>query len=90
MFKKKIIIVKVLYEILIDSFVDLIKDGTGFDIRNNKHITLKGDGLEIVNDLINPNRPDINAAIMYNGDAIDSYYGSDNFLIKLKMAKLEQ
>ncbi|MCU9936976.1 hypothetical protein NW731_00165 [Mycoplasmopsis felis] len=70
---------KVLYEILIDSFVDLIKDGTGFDIRNNKHITLKGDGLEIVNDLINPNRPDINAAIMYNGDAIDSYYGSDNF-----------
>ncbi|UWV78475.1 hypothetical protein NWE59_06450 [Mycoplasmopsis felis] len=78
MFKKKIIIV-VLYEILIDSFVDLIKDGTGFDIRNNKHITLKGDGLEIVNDLINPNRPDINAAIMYNGDAIDSYYGSDNF-----------
>ncbi|MEI2461922.1 hypothetical protein RRG54_00875 [Mycoplasmopsis felis] len=67
------------YEILIDSFVDLIKDGTGFDIRNNKHITLKGDGLEIVNDLINPNRPDINAAIMYNGDAIDSYYGSDNF-----------
>ncbi|WP_036430956.1 hypothetical protein [Mycoplasmopsis felis] len=67
------------YEILIDSFIDLIKDGTGFDIRNNKHITLKGDGLEIVNDLINPNRPDINAAIMYNGDAIDSYYGSDNF-----------
>ncbi|BBU47655.1 hypothetical protein [Mycoplasmopsis felis] len=67
------------YEILIDSFVDLVKDGTGFDIRNNKHITLKGDGLEIVNDLINPNRPDINAAIMYNGDAIDSYYGSDNF-----------
>ncbi|SYV97725.1 Uncharacterised protein, partial [Mycoplasmopsis edwardii] len=67
------------YKILIDAFSDLIKDGTGFDIKNNKHISFKGDGLEIVNDLINPSRPDVTIAIMYNGDAIDSYYGSDNF-----------
>nr|WP_322959079.1 hypothetical protein [Mycoplasmopsis canis]WQQ12484.1 hypothetical protein RRG48_00340 [Mycoplasmopsis canis] len=67
------------YKILIDAFADLIHDGTGYDIKNNKHITFKGDGLEIVNDLINPGRPDVNVAIMYNGDAIDSYYGSDNF-----------
>ncbi|WP_322961139.1 hypothetical protein RRG43_01480 [Mycoplasmopsis cynos] len=67
------------YKILIDSFADLIKDGTGYEIKDNKHITFKGDGLEIVNDLINPARPDVNASILYNGDAIDAYYGSDNF-----------
>ncbi|UWV81386.1 hypothetical protein [Mycoplasmopsis cynos] len=48
------------YKILIDSFADLIKDGTGYEIKDNKHITFKGDGLEIVNDLINPARPDVN------------------------------
>ncbi|PPJ44556.1 hypothetical protein C0075_25890, partial [Rhizobium sp. KAs_5_22] len=54
-------------------------DGTGFDIKDNKHISFIGDGLEIVNNIINPTRPDVNVAIMYNGDAIDAYYGSDNF-----------
>ncbi|MGZ9762701.1 hypothetical protein ACXYRP_00205 [Mycoplasma sp. 5912] len=67
------------YKILIDSFADLIKDGTGFDVRNAKHISLKGDGLEIANDLINKKRPDVTSAIMYNGDAIDAYYSEDNF-----------
>ncbi|TDV23293.1 spermidine/putrescine transport system substrate-binding protein [Mycoplasmopsis mustelae] len=67
------------YKILIDAFADLIKDGTGYDVRNSQHITLKGDGLEIVNELINPKRPDVNAAIMYNGDVIDAYYAKDNF-----------
>ncbi|MFV8475053.1 hypothetical protein [Mycoplasma sp. Z663] len=67
------------YKILIDSFKQLIKDGTGFDVRNNRHISFEGDGLELLNQLINPKRPDITAAIMYNGDAIDAYYGSDNY-----------
>ncbi|MBU4692898.1 hypothetical protein KQ876_01585 [Mycoplasma sp. CSL7491-lung] len=69
------------YKILINSFIDLIKDGTGYDIRDSKHISLKGDGLEIVNDITNP-RDDsgsINASIMYNGDAIDAYYSEDNY-----------
>ncbi|WP_051521832.1 hypothetical protein [Mycoplasma leonicaptivi] len=67
------------YKLMIDSFTSLIKDGTGFDIKDNKHISFIGDGLEIVNNIINPTRPDVNVAIMYNGDAIDAYYGSDNF-----------
>ncbi|QKT05411.1 hypothetical protein [Mycoplasma sp. OR1901] len=69
------------YKILINSFVDLIKDGTGYDIRDSKHISLKGDGLEIVNDLTNPknDKGSINASIMYNGDAIDAYYSEDNY-----------
>ncbi|MFV8418571.1 hypothetical protein [Mycoplasma sp. Sp33II] len=67
------------YKILIDSFKQLIKDGTGYDVRNNRHISFEGDGLELLNQLINPKRPDITAAIMYNGDAIDAYYGSDNY-----------
>lgn len=67
------------YSQLIDSFISLIKDGTGFDVKDSEHITFEGDGLQIVNNLINHQRPDINAAIMYNGDAIDSYYGEDNF-----------
>ncbi|WLP85928.1 hypothetical protein [Mycoplasma seminis] len=67
------------YKTLVDSFKQLIKDGTGYDVKNNRHIMFEGDGLELLNLLINPKRHDINAAIMYNGDAIDAYYGSDNF-----------
>ncbi|BBA22389.1 spermidine/putrescine ABC transporter substrate-binding lipoprotein PotD [Mycoplasmopsis bovirhinis] len=67
------------YKILIDAFADLINDGTGYNIKDANHIAFKGDGLEIVNDLINPSRNDVNVAIMYNGDAIDAYYGKDNF-----------
>ncbi|SJZ40924.1 hypothetical protein [Mycoplasmopsis verecunda] len=67
------------YKTLINSFKQLIKDGTGYDVRDNRHISFEGDGLELLNQLVNPKRPDINAAIMYNGDAIDAYYGSDNY-----------
>ncbi|UUM20066.1 MULTISPECIES: hypothetical protein [unclassified Mycoplasma] len=65
------------YAKLIDSFVDLIQDNTGYRVGNTEHINFLGDGLTIVNNLIHPNLK-TNAAIMYNGDAIDSYYGSDN------------
>ncbi|MFU2193108.1 hypothetical protein [Mycoplasma sp. 4079] len=70
-------VTKETYKGLIDSFVSLIKDGTGFPI-GHKNISFQGDGLELLNNLINPKR-DVNAAIMYNGDAIDAYYGEDNF-----------
>lgn len=65
------------YTRLIDNFKSLIKDGTGYDFNDTKHITFKGEGLEIVNRLVDPNDP-TNATIMYNGDAVDSYYSSDN------------
>ncbi|QGZ97653.1 hypothetical protein GE118_02440 [Mycoplasma sp. NEAQ87857] len=66
------------YKELIDAFTDLIKDGTGYSVKSS-NIAFNGDGLEIVNNLINPRRKDVNAAIMYNGDALDAYYGADNF-----------
>ncbi|WP_036451749.1 hypothetical protein [Mycoplasma buteonis] len=66
------------YRELIDAFVDLIKDGTNYNVTDNQHISFKGDGLELLNNLINLTRPDVKAAIMYNGDAIDAYYGAYN------------
>ncbi|WP_426461404.1 hypothetical protein [Mycoplasma hafezii] len=66
------------YKELIDAFVDLVKDGTGYAVTNSNHISFKGDGLELLNNLVNLTRPDVTAAIMYNGDAIDGYYGADN------------
>lgn len=66
------------FKTLVDNFTALIKDGTGFSVNDTNNINFKGDGLELLNDLINPNSK-INAAIMYNGDAIDAYYSTDNF-----------
>ncbi|RIV16423.1 hypothetical protein [Mycoplasmopsis gallopavonis] len=66
------------YRELIDSFTDLIHDGTGYYVTDSNHINFKGDGLELLNNLINLSRSDARAAIMYNGDALDAYYGNDN------------
>ncbi|AWX69970.1 hypothetical protein DP067_01105 [Mycoplasmopsis anatis] len=65
------------YERLIKNFKDLIKDGSGFNINDTSHITFKGDGLEIVNTIVNPS-DSTNVSIMYNGDGIDAYYSNDN------------
>ncbi|QDF64924.1 hypothetical protein [Mycoplasma nasistruthionis] len=67
------------YKSLIDSFTNLIQDGTGYSAKDSKHITFNGDGLEVLETLVNPTRNDVAAAIMYNGDAIDAYYAEDNF-----------
>lgn len=66
------------YELLINNFVKLIHDGTGYSVNNDKHINFKSDGLELLNLLLNPHSK-INAAIMYNGDGIDAFYSEDNF-----------
>lgn len=67
------------YKNQIDSFTNLIKDGTSNDVKDNQKITFEGDGLQIVNTLLDPTRFDITSSLMYNGDAIDAYYGEDNF-----------
>ncbi|VEU70378.1 hypothetical protein [Mycoplasmopsis glycophila] len=66
------------YKELIDAFTDLVHDGTGYKVTNSDHISFKGDGLELLNNLINLSRLDVQAAIMYNGDGLDAYYGADN------------
>ncbi|VEU75884.1 hypothetical protein [Mycoplasmopsis columboralis] len=65
------------YAKLIDSFVNLIQENTSLKLSDTDHINFIGDGLAIVNNLIHP-ALNVNVAIMYNGDAIDSYYGADN------------
>ncbi|MBU4691208.1 hypothetical protein [Mycoplasma zalophi] len=67
------------YTNAIDGFNNFIKDTTTFDIRDTKHNFLIGDGLELLNTLIEPKLNKADAAILYNGDAIDAYYSSDNF-----------
>ncbi|QZE12442.1 hypothetical protein [Mycoplasma sp. Ms02] len=67
------------YKRIIDNFSHLIKDGTGHNVTDTKYITFKGDGLEVLNDLIDPLKQNVNATLMYNGDAIDAYYSNDNF-----------
>lgn len=67
------------YKTQISSFLNLIKDATGLTINSKEHkLLLKGDGLDVLQYLINPNS-DISMGIMYNGDALDAYYSTDNF-----------
>ncbi|EFF41749.1 type 2 periplasmic-binding domain-containing protein [Mycoplasmopsis alligatoris] len=66
------------YKNLINNFVDLIQYGTGYNIKDTNHINFKGDGLELLNDLINPETK-TNVAILYSGDGLDGHFSEDNF-----------
>ena len=67
------------YEHAIDSFLNFVKESTGNDIKNTEFNFLTNDGLELVNHLIEPKEKRSDASILYNGDALDAYYSSDNF-----------
>ncbi|ENY69373.1 Hypothetical protein, putative Spermidine/putrescine ABC transporter substrate binding protein (potD) [Metamycoplasma auris 15026] len=67
------------YKDAIDSFVSFVKNASGYEIRNTMHNFLSGDGLELVNHLIEPASGRSDAAVVYNGDALDAYYSKDNF-----------
>ncbi|MBN0919123.1 hypothetical protein [[Mycoplasma] gypis] len=67
------------YESAIKGFESFVKDETGFDLKNTKRNFLIGDGLELANSVIEPRLERADVAVMYNGDAIDAYYSSDNF-----------
>ncbi|VEU76814.1 hypothetical protein [Mycoplasmopsis columbina] len=61
---------------LINQFADLIKNSTGYSL-NSPKINFIGDGLELVDRIVNP-ASDIQFGIIYNGDAFDAYKGADN------------
>lgn len=63
---------------LINNFADMIFDGTGALISDIKRNLFDTDSDIILNNLINPTSK-IDAAFIYNGDALDAYYGHDNF-----------
>ncbi|PZW00569.1 hypothetical protein [Metamycoplasma auris] len=67
------------YKDAIDSFVNFVKNASGKEIRDTKYNFLSGDGLELVNHLIEPTSGRSDAAVVYNGDALDAYYSKDNF-----------
>ncbi|ASI53768.1 hypothetical protein MHSN_00890 [Metamycoplasma hyosynoviae] len=69
------------YKEIFNYFFDFVQKSTGFSIKEPLHNKLVTDGLQLVNEIIEPikTKPDI--AIMYNGDTLDSYYANDNFEI---------
>lgn len=67
------------YKIAIDSFIKFVEDSSGFSIKNTGYNYLSGDGLELLNHLIEPKEGRSDSAVIYNGDALDAYYSRDNF-----------
>lgn len=64
---------------IINDWVSLVKDATGESIKNSKTNKLATDGQELVSSIIEPINGKADVSIMYNGDALDAYYGEDNF-----------
>ncbi|OAB48815.1 hypothetical protein [Mycoplasmopsis gallinarum] len=61
---------------LLDQFEELIRDSLDYSLTSKK-VNFIGDGLELVDKIIDPNSQ-INAGIIYNGDVIDAYLSADN------------
>lgn len=70
-------IITPIYKDLIDQFLSLFKDGTGFKLTDTNHVRTNGDGLELLNTLIDPHKK-TNVGIIYNGDALDAFFSRDN------------
>ncbi|WP_052461460.1 hypothetical protein [Metamycoplasma canadense] len=67
------------YKDSIDNFNKLVIDSTGKSIKDISRNKLVTDGQELVSSIIEPSSKKADIAIMYNGDALDAYYGKDNF-----------
>ncbi|WP_029513183.1 type 2 periplasmic-binding domain-containing protein [Mycoplasmopsis primatum] len=66
-----------IYKDLIDQFVDMFHHSTGYKLTNTEHVRTSGNGQDLLNTLIDPLKK-TNVGIIYNGDALDAYYSSDN------------
>ncbi|MCU4117430.1 hypothetical protein N8G13_03110 [Mycoplasma zalophi] len=64
---------------IIEYFKEFVFSTTHHSILETKFNKLATNGLELVNDLIDPSKEKLDAALMYNGDVLDSYYSNDNF-----------
>ena len=62
----------------LDNFTQIVENGTGAKISDIKRNLFDADSDIILNNLINPNSK-IDVAYIYNGDALDAYFGNDNF-----------
>ncbi|TPR53884.1 hypothetical protein [Metamycoplasma neophronis] len=67
------------YKQIIDYFLKLVKTATSASIKDSNINKLVTDGQELVSSIIEPRDGKSDISIMYNGDALDAYYGKDNF-----------
>lgn len=66
------------YESWLNNFAQIVQKGTNAPMNDIKINLFENDSDVILNNLINPTS-NINVASIYNGDALDAYYGHDNF-----------
>lgn len=66
------------YQSWLNNFSKIVENGTNATMSNNSVNIFDTDSDIILNNLINP-ASKINIAFLYNGDALDAYYGHDNF-----------
>ncbi|WP_238543379.1 hypothetical protein [Metamycoplasma auris] len=67
------------YRDVFNDFSNLVLETTKKSIEDTTRNKLVTDGQELVSSIIEPKRNKADIAIMYNGDALDAYYGQDNF-----------
>ncbi|WP_373435577.1 hypothetical protein [Metamycoplasma equirhinis] len=67
------------YKKVIDWFFEFVLMATGKSIKNPEFNKLATDGQELVSSIIEPINGKADISVMYNGDAMDAYYGNDNF-----------
>ncbi|AWX69496.1 hypothetical protein [[Mycoplasma] anseris] len=67
------------YKTAVDKFIEFVEIETGNSIKDTKYNFTSGDGLELLSHLIEPKPNRSDAAILYNGDALDAYFSEDNY-----------
>ncbi|WLP85296.1 hypothetical protein [Mycoplasma seminis] len=67
------------YKDQILQFGNVIKQGSSFPVNDSKHITLDGDGQNIIARVLDPSYPQADSGIVYNGDMLDMYYSENNY-----------
>lgn len=67
------------YKSAINYFVDFVEKVSGNSIQNTEYNFISDDGLLLADHLIEPKQKRSDAAILYNGDALDAYYSNDNY-----------
>lgn len=68
------------YMTLLNNLSSMINEGTGGSMSNTNVNLFEDNSNYVLNNLINPSNR-INVGMMYNGDALDAYYGSDNYSV---------
>ncbi|MDK2819875.1 MAG: hypothetical protein KFW07_03495 [Mycoplasmataceae bacterium] len=66
------------YKQRIEQFSEIVRTGTGHEMNNGKFNIFEDDSDVVLQNVIDPNSF-IEASYLFNGDALDAYWSSDNF-----------